>query len=172
MIALVGDADVCDIWLLGRKVMSAGTPCQVSAYFHCLTGLLSSYSVRRMMHKMKKEIRTFTPEFKAQMVKFYENGKPRKDIISEYDLTQSALDKWVKQSQTSGSFKEKDNRTPEENELIKLRKENQRLLMENDILKQAALILGESKCDKKQSTQILDISNVRRPTNSKKHILL
>jgi transposase len=91
---------------------------------------------------MKRERRTFTPEFKVQMVKLYENGKPRKDIINEYDLTPSALDKWVKQSQTSGSFKEKDNRTPEEAELIKLRKENQRLLMENDILKQAALIIG------------------------------
>ncbi|MED1440170.1 transposase, partial [Aeribacillus composti] len=31
--------------------------------------------------------RTFTVEFKAQMVKLYENGKPRKDIIREYDLT-------------------------------------------------------------------------------------
>lgn len=91
---------------------------------------------------MKRERRTFTPEFKAQMVKLYECGKPRKDIISEYDLTPSALDKWIKQSQKSGSFKEKDNRTPEEEELIKLRKENQRLLMENDILKQAALIIG------------------------------
>jgi transposase len=91
---------------------------------------------------MTKVRRTFTPEFKAQMVKLYENGKPRKDIISEYGLTPSALDKWVKQSQTSGSFKEKDNRTPEEAELIMLRKENQRLLMENDILKQAALIIG------------------------------
>ncbi|MEJ9152475.1 IS3 family transposase, partial [Bacillus smithii] len=79
--------------------------------------------------------RTFTTEFKAQMVKLYESGKPRKDIISEYDLTPSALDKWIKQSQTSGSFKEKDNRSPEENELIQLRKENKRLLMENDIFK-------------------------------------
>jgi transposase len=91
---------------------------------------------------MIRERRTYTSEFKAQMVKLSESGKPRKDIISEYDLTPSALDKWIKQSQTSGSFKEKDNRTPEETELLKLRKENQRLLMENDILKQAALILG------------------------------
>jgi transposase len=89
-----------------------------------------------------RERRTYTSEFKAQMVKLSESGKPRKDIISEYDLTPSALDKWIKQSQTSGSFKEKDNRTTEETELLKLRKENQRLLMENDILKQAALILG------------------------------
>lgn len=94
---------------------------------------------------MTRERRTFTPEFKAQMVKLFENGKPRKDIISEYDLTPSAsaLDKWVMQSKTSGSFKEKDNRTPDETELINLRNENRRLLMENDILKQAALILGQ-----------------------------
>ena len=42
----------------------------------------------------------------------------------------------------SGSFHEKDNRTPEQEELIRLRKEIQQLKMENDILKQAALILG------------------------------
>jgi len=91
---------------------------------------------------MTRARRTYTSEFKAQMVKLYENGKPRKDLISEYDLTPSALEKWVKQNQSSGSFKEKDNRSSDETELIKLRKENQRLLMENDILKQAALILG------------------------------
>lgn len=90
----------------------------------------------------KRVRRTFTPEFKSQIVRLYESGKPRVDIIREYDLTASAFDKWVKQSRASGSFKEKDNRTPEEEELIKLRKENQRLLMENDILKQAALIMG------------------------------
>lgn len=92
---------------------------------------------------MKRPRRTFTTELKAQIVKLYENGKPRKDIISEYELTPQALDKWIKQSQTSGSFKEKDNRTPEEKELIQLRKENKRLQMENEILKQAALILGQ-----------------------------
>ncbi|MGF6949829.1 transposase [Neobacillus sp. B4I6] len=90
----------------------------------------------------KRERRKFTEEFKNQMVQLYLNGKPRQEIIREYELTPSSLDKWVGQSQTSGSFKEKDNQTPEETELIKLRKENKQLLMENDILKQAALILG------------------------------
>jgi transposase len=90
----------------------------------------------------KRERRTFTQEFKLQLVKLYENGKPRSEIIREYDLTPSAFDKWVKQYHKSGSFREQDNRSPEEQELIKLRKENQRLMMENDILKQAALIIG------------------------------
>ena len=90
----------------------------------------------------KRERRTYTPEFKEQMVKLYESGKSKNDIISEYDLTPTAFNTWIKRSQTTGSFKEKDNRSPEENELIKLKKENQQLKMENDILKQAALILG------------------------------
>jgi transposase len=91
---------------------------------------------------MPKERRTFTNEFKSQMVRLYESGKSRTDIVREYNLSASALDRWIKQSQNSGSFTEKANRTPEEKELITLRKENQRLMMENDILKQAALIMG------------------------------
>jgi transposase len=90
----------------------------------------------------KRERRTYTEEFKNQMVQLYLNEKPRQEIIREYDLTPSTFDKWLKQSQSSGSFKEKDNRSPEEAELLKLKKENQQLKMENDILKQAALILG------------------------------
>ncbi len=91
---------------------------------------------------MPQQRRTFTAEFKKQMVQLYESGKSRASIIREYDLSASAFDRWIAQSQKTGSFKEKDNRTTEENELLALRKENQRLKMENDILKQAALIMG------------------------------
>ncbi len=90
----------------------------------------------------KQQRRTFTAEFKKQMIQLYENGKSRAAIVEEYGLTASALDRWIKQTQTTGSFKEKDNRSSEDNELITLRKENQRLIMEVDILKQAALNMG------------------------------
>jgi transposase len=90
----------------------------------------------------KRPRRTFTDEFKQQMVQLYLNGKSRSDIVREYDLSATAFDRWIKQHQTSGSFKEKDNRSEAENELLKLRKEVQQLRMENDILKQAALIMG------------------------------
>jgi transposase len=91
---------------------------------------------------MSKKRRTFTTDFKKQLVALYENGKSRQDIVSEYELTASALDRWITQFQQSGSFKEKDNRSPEELELIELRKRNKQLEMEVDILKQAALIMG------------------------------
>ncbi|WP_214484350.1 IS3 family transposase [Bacillus sp. SM2101] len=83
----------------------------------------------------KRARRTFTQEFKQQIVQLYENGKPRKEIIREYDLTPSSLDKWINQFKNSGSFKEKDNLTPEQKELQELRKRNKQLEMENDIFK-------------------------------------
>jgi transposase len=90
----------------------------------------------------KRKRRTFSKEFKEQIVQLHTTGKPRNEIIKEYELSPSAFDNWVRQYQSSGSFQEKDNRTPEQEELIRLRKENQKLAMENDILKQAALIMG------------------------------
>lgn len=35
----------------------------------------------------RRERREFTDEFKMQMVNLYNNGKPRSEIIREYDLT-------------------------------------------------------------------------------------
>lgn len=75
------------------------------------------------------------------MVRLYENGKPRNEIIRGYDLTPLTLGKWIKQHQNTGTFNQQDNLSDEEKELIKLRKEVQHLKMENDILKQAALIM-------------------------------
>ena len=92
--------------------------------------------------KQRRKPRKYTDEFKKQLVDLYHSGKRRCDICREYDISTSVFDKWVKQAANSGSFHEKDNRTPEQEELIKLRRENQQLKMENDILKQAALILG------------------------------
>lgn len=90
----------------------------------------------------KRPKREFTEDFKIQMVKLFNSGKSRAEIAREYDLTPSALNNWIRRINATGSSKEADNRTPEENELLKLRKENQQLKMENDILKQAALIFG------------------------------
>lgn len=90
----------------------------------------------------KRERRKFTEEFKKQVVDLFNAGKSRSEIIREYDLIPSVFNRWVKEFNTTGSFKAKDNRTEEENRLIELEKENKQLRMENDILKQAALIMG------------------------------
>lgn len=90
----------------------------------------------------KRARRTFSEEQKKQLVELFNHGKPRSEIIREYDLSASAFDNWVKRINSTGSSHDKDNRTPEENELLRLRKEIQQLRMENDVLKQAALIFA------------------------------
>ena len=44
---------------------------------------------------MPSKRRTFSTEFKKQVVALYENGKSRQDIVREYELTTSALDRWI-----------------------------------------------------------------------------
>ena len=90
----------------------------------------------------RRKPRSYTDEFKQQLVQLYHNRKRKCNICREYDIATSLLDKWLKQSAANGSFHEKDNRSAEEQELIELRKRNRQLEIENDILKQAALILG------------------------------
>jgi transposase len=85
----------------------------------------------------------YNDEFKKKIVDLANNGKKISDIIDEYGVARSTVHKWKKDFNQSGSFKAKDNRTDEEKELLKLRKEIKQLKMENDILKQAALILGQ-----------------------------
>ena len=89
------------------------------------------------MLKYKKErgltMSTYTDEFKKQIVSLYNNKKPANEIVKEYKISRSALYKWVTQFNNTQSFIAKDNRTPEEIELIKLKKELAQLKMENDI---------------------------------------
>ena len=73
-------------------------------------------------NKTRRPRRTYTDEFKNQLVQLHLNGKRKCDIIREYDISGTLLDKWIKQSTTTGSFREKDNRSEMEQKLIDLRK--------------------------------------------------
>lgn len=92
--------------------------------------------------KMAGKTRNYTDEFKRQIVELAKNGKSSGTIAKEYGIAKSSVTKWVRDFNNSGSFRAKDNRTPEENELIELRKRVKELEMEADILKQAALIMA------------------------------
>jgi len=91
----------------------------------------------------RRKRREYNEEFKKQIVQLYNNGKSRAELIREYELSPSSVDRWISRINASGSSRERDNRTPEQEELLRLRKENTRLKMENDILKQAALIFAQ-----------------------------
>jgi transposase len=67
------------------------------------------------------------------MVDLVLSGTSQGEIIREYDLTPSSLPNWVKQYSNSGSFKERDNLTDEQKELLELRKRNKQL--ENEVIR-------------------------------------
>ncbi len=43
------------------------------------------------------------------MVQLYNSGTFRSELVKEYDLTSSALGKWIKQYNSNQSFKPEDN---------------------------------------------------------------
>lgn len=88
-----------------------------------------------------KHPRQFTEEFRRQIVALVDSGKPRAEVMREYDLGKSTLDRWIQRVHACGSTAA-DNRTPEQNRLIELERENARLKMGVDVLKQAALIFA------------------------------
>jgi len=90
----------------------------------------------------KKNQTAYTDEFREQIARLALSGKTTSQISKEYGLAKSTIHIWTEKYKKTGSFRDADNRSESEAELIRLRKENKQLLMENDILKQAALIMA------------------------------
>jgi transposase len=86
----------------------------------------------------------FDEDFKKQLVKIYNQGNHSYMSLSEeYGVSAPTIRTWVIRYNDTKSFNIDDNRTEDEKELIELRKRLKQLEMENDILKQAALLLGK-----------------------------
>lgn len=84
--------------------------------------------------------RHFTEYFKRQIVDLYNAGKSKREIMDKQGLGKSAVERRIKSINATGSPRAADNRTPEQNQTLELERENRRLRMEVDVLKQAAPI--------------------------------
>jgi len=91
---------------------------------------------------MSSKTNRYTDEFKKQIVNLVNSGKSIGEVANEYKVAKSTVHKWTRDFNNTNSFKAKDNLTDTEKELIEAKKELKQLRMENDILKQAALIMG------------------------------
>ena len=89
-----------------------------------------------------KRPRHYDEAFKRQIVRLYENGKPAREIKDEYDISHSTLRRWVQGLRDSGSTRATDNRAPERNEPVELRKRNRQLEMEVDVSERAAPVFA------------------------------
>lgn len=87
-----------------------------------------------------KHPRHFADESKRRIVSLYNAGKPPSEIMREHDLGSTTLRRRINPINATGSPHAADNRTPEQNGIVGLERENKRLRMEVDVLEQAAPI--------------------------------
>ena len=92
-----------------------------------------------MGKKKPRPRRSFTPEFKAEIVELCRRGdRTVGQIAKDFDLTETAVRDWVKQAEVDAG--ERDGlSSSEREELAALRRENRRLREDVDILKRATL---------------------------------
>jgi transposase len=83
--------------------------------------------------------RSFTPEFKAEIVELCQRGdRSVGQVAKDFDLTETAVRQWVKQAERdAGSRSGGGLTTAERQELAELRRENRRLREDVEILKRA-----------------------------------
>ncbi len=95
------------------------------------------------MFNMAKNQKSYTPEFKQQIVDLYNaGGTSYPQLEREYGVNRSALSNWVKQL---SPIKISEEETVTLKEYKALQKENQRLKIENEILKKATAIFAKEQ---------------------------
>jgi len=95
---------------------------------------------------MGSQRRRFTREFKIEAVRLIvEEGRRISEVSRELGVGENLLSRWKKKSEEGkiDPFPGKGRLSPEDGELRRLRRENERLRMERDILKKAVAIFSE-----------------------------
>ena len=86
----------------------------------------------------RKHPRSYPPDFRHKVVELARTGRPYDDLAREFELAQQTVRNWVKQADLDAGVRSDGLTTEERRELSKLRRENKRLTIENEILSKAA----------------------------------
>ena len=97
------------------------------------------------MGKQPRPRRSFTPEFKAEIVELCQRGERTVgQVARDFDLTETSVREWVKQAgRDAGTVSDGGLTTDERKELAQLRRENRRLREDVDILKRATAFFAK-----------------------------
>jgi transposase len=97
------------------------------------------------MGKKPRRRRSFTPEFKAEIVELCQRGdRSAGQVSKDFDLTETAVREWVRQAERdTGTRSDGGLTSTERQELSELRWENRRLREDVEILKRAAAFFAK-----------------------------
>ena len=97
------------------------------------------------MGKKPRRRRSFTPEFKAEIIELCQRGdRSVGQVAKDFDLSETAVREWVRQAEReSGTRQDGGLTSVERKELAELRRENRRLREDVEILKRATAFFAK-----------------------------
>ena len=97
-----------------------------------------------MGKKKPRPRRSFTAEFKAEIVELCQRGdRSIGQIAKDFDLTETAVRDWVRQADLDAGTRGDGLTSAEREELAALRRENRRLREDVEILKRATVLFAK-----------------------------
>jgi len=99
---------------------------------------------KKHARRPRRPRRSFTPEFKAEIVELCQRGdRSIGQIARDFDLTDTAVREWVKQAERDTGTRADGLTSDEKDELAALRRENRRLTEDVEILKRATAFFAK-----------------------------
>jgi transposase len=90
----------------------------------------------------------FPPEFKRDVVRVARRGDlTRAEVAADFDISIESVNRWLRQADIDDGVKD-GLTTAEQQEVVRLRRENRRLEMENEILRRAAAYFAKDQLPK------------------------
>jgi len=87
---------------------------------------------------MAKHPRSYPPDFREKVVELARTGRSDVELAQEFNLARQTVRNWVKQADLDTGRRSDGLTTEERAELSRLRRDNKRLTVENEILSKAA----------------------------------
>jgi transposase len=87
--------------------------------------------------------RAFSPEFKADAVRLVKGGKTVVQVARELDLTETAVRKRLRRAEADAGDRQDVLTTEERQQLARLRRENEQLRQEREILEAPATFVAK-----------------------------
>lgn len=88
-------------------------------------------------------MKRYEDEFKLMIIQKNKEEQSVTSLSKEFNVGMSTIHKWINMYKNAQSFNASDQLSGEQKEINKLKKELKQKNMELDILKQAALIMGQ-----------------------------
>jgi transposase len=87
---------------------------------------------------MRKHPRSYPPEFRRKIIELARSGCRLDELAREFSLAPQTVRNWCKQHELDAGVRTDGLTSEERAEFAKLKRENKRLTIENDILSKAA----------------------------------